>query len=88
MLDQLSLRSTVIDILLGMGELDRAEAGALAADPWADFEFARLGFDSLVVLDFCLRIETATGIVIDPDEIAAITGVNELEGVLRARRGG
>jgi len=86
--DQLSLRAAVIDILLGMGELNRAEAGILAGDPRADFDFARLSFDSLVVIDFCLRIETATGIVIDPDEIAAVVGINELESVLRARRAG
>jgi acyl carrier protein len=88
MLDQVSLRATIIEILLGMGELDRGEADALAGDPRADFEFERLSFDSLVVLDFCLRIETVTGIVIDPDEIAAIVGINELESVLHARRAG
>ena len=86
MLDRPSLRSTVVDILLGMGELDGAEAAVLAADPPADFELEGVIFDSLVVLDFCLKIETATGIVIDPDEIAAIKTLNELEGVLLGKR--
>jgi len=88
MLDRPSLRSTVIDILLGMGELDRPQAAELAADPRTDFELERVSFDSLVVLDFCLRIETATGIVIDPDEIAEIKTVNELAGVLLDKRVG
>ena len=86
MLDRPSLRSTVVDILLGMGELDGAEAAVLAADPPTDFELEGVIFDSLVVLDFCLKIETATGIVIDPDEIAAIKTLNELEGVLLGKR--
>ena len=65
-----------------MGELNRDQAAELAADPRADFELERVIFDSLVVIDFCLQIETTTGIVIDPDEIAEIKTVNELEGVL------
>ena len=69
-----------------MGELNRDQAAELAADPRADFELERVIFDSLVVIDFCLQIETTTGIVIDPDEIAEIKTVNELEGVLLGKR--
>ena len=86
MLDRPALRSTVIDTLLRMGELNRVEAAELTADPRADFELGRVNFDSLVVLDFCLQIETATGIVIDPDEVAQIKTVNALEVVLLGKR--
>lgn len=82
MMDRGSLRSRIIETLLEMHEINQDQAAELSADPRADFELERVVFDSMVVIDFCMQIETTTGIVIDPDEIAEIKTFNQLEGVL------
>jgi acyl carrier protein len=86
MLDQTALRSTVIATMLEIGELTADQAEALGADPASDFELANVNFDSLIVLDFCLKIEDASGIIVDPVDIAGLQTVNELAQLLAKRR--
>lgn len=88
MRDRAALRSTVIAAMLEIGELTDAEAAALGADPACDFDLAGVNFDSLVVLDFCLKIENAAGVIVDPADIVGIQTVNELAGVLAERSAG
>jgi acyl carrier protein len=71
-----------------MGEIEQAQADELVADPNADLDLIRVNFESLTVIDFCLRIETSTGIAIDPDEMAAFRMLSELEAALVARSPG
>ena len=79
------MRSRILSALSQMGEIEQTQAEELAADPQADFELLRVNFDSLTVIDFCLRIETSTGIAIDPDEMAEFGALNELVAALMAR---
>jgi acyl carrier protein len=79
-------RSAIIDTLQQMDELTIDQAASLRADPTADFQLAGVNFDSLSAMDFCLRIETATEIVIDPDELVELDSLNALAAVLAERQ--
>jgi acyl carrier protein len=83
--DQISLRSTVISTMLDIGELTRDEARAMEANPSADFDLARVNFDSLIVLDFCMKIEEASGVVVDPADIIGMKSINDLAALLVKR---
>jgi hypothetical protein len=83
--DRELLRSTILNILLQMGEIEQTQADNLAANPDTNFDLVRVNFDSLTVIDFCLRIETSTGIVIDPGEMVEFAALNELEAALMAK---
>ena len=83
--DREPLRSAILGALSQMGEIEPARADELAEDPDANFDLVRVNFDSLTLIDFCLRIETSTGIVIDPDEVVEFRTLNELQAALAAR---
>jgi acyl carrier protein len=76
----------IIDTLLQMKELTVDKAEALRAEPTADLELGGVNFDSLTAMDFCLQIEAATKVVIDPDELAEIASLNALASVLSQRQ--
>ena len=83
-----TLRPTLVDILVGMGEIDEAQGSGLRAAPGSDISLAQLSFDSLTTLDFCLKVETATEIVIDPDELVALQSLRDLEAAILAKQPG
>ena len=80
------IRGRLADILSDMGELTPADSAALRADPAADFDLARVSFDSLAVLDLCLRVETIFGVILNPEEVATLSSMNELQDVIAQRR--
>lgn len=81
-----AIRARLADILSDMGELGPADSEALRADPETDFDLARVSFDSLAVLDLCLRIETVFGVILNPEEVVTLSSVNELQDVIVKRR--
>lgn len=81
----MNLRPAILDILLRMGEIQPDKAEELRADGAADLPLVQLNFDSLAMLDFCLQVETATGAVINPDELLGLHSLRELEAELARR---
>jgi acyl carrier protein len=81
-----TLRPVLVDILLGMGEIKEERGETLNASPDSDMEFTQLNFDSLTVLDFCLKVETRTEAVIDPDELLELESLRDLEDAIMARQ--
>ena len=71
------LRAECITVLATMGEITSDVAANLAQDVSADLDFARLTFDSLSVLDFCIRLEEKAGIYVEPADLAYATGLNQ-----------
>ena len=82
---KMTLRFSILRILTAMGEITQAEADKLNATDDADMDLVKLTFDSLALLDFCLQVETTIGPVIDPDEIAELHSLSELEAELARR---
>lgn len=82
---QSALRPLLVEIMLGMGEITDEQAAGLIASPESDMDLARLNFNSLTMLDFCLKIETDTGIVFEPDELVELETLKELEAAIRAK---
>lgn len=83
-----TLRPVLIDILVGMGEIDESQSAGLVARPDGDLNLAQLNFDSLTMLDFCLKVETATEIILDPDELVELQSLRALEAAILARQPG
>ena len=83
---RLTLRPILVEILLGMGEITREQGAALLAAPESDIDLSRLNFDSLTMLDFCLKVETQTEMIINPDELVELESLVALETTLLAKR--
>ena len=83
---QPDLRPMLVEIMLGMGEITDDQAADLIAAPNSDLDLARLNFNSLTMLDFCLKIETSMGIVFEPDELVELETLSALEAALKAKR--
>lgn len=61
------LRRIVVDSLQkASGALDRAELHDRLRDPSADIALDELGLDSLTGIEWCMEIEQATGLELDP----------------------
>jgi acyl carrier protein len=84
-LAQAPLRPLLVEIMLGMGEITDDQAASLTASPHSDMDLARLNFNSLTMLDFCLKIETSTGIVFEPDELVELESLSALEAAIQAK---
>jgi acyl carrier protein len=84
-LAQPALRPLLVEIMLGMGEITDDQAASLIASPQSDMDLARLNFNSLTMLDFCLKIETNIGIVFEPDELVELESLSALEAAIRAK---
>jgi acyl carrier protein len=80
-----TLRTQVVEILHGIGELNDEQAATLAADPGSDLDFGQLTFDSLNILGFCLDLETKLGVALSPDEMIEIPSLRALETILRQK---
>ena len=85
-LSQSVLRPLLVEIMLSMGEITDEQAAILIASPDSDMDLARLNFNSLTMLDFCLKIETKTGIVFEPDELVELETLRGLETAIRVKR--
>jgi acyl carrier protein len=85
-LSQSVLRPLLVEIMLSMGEITDEQAATLIASPDSDMDLARLNFNSLTMLDFCLKIETNTGIIFEPDELVELETLKALETAIRAKR--
>jgi acyl carrier protein len=83
---QPDLRPLLVEIMLGMGEITDEQAAGLIAAPDSDLDLARMNFNSLTMLDFCLKIETNMGIVFEPDELVELETLSALEAALKAKR--
>jgi acyl carrier protein len=85
-LSQSVLRPLLVEIMLSMGEITDEQAATLITSPDSDMGLARLNFNSLTMLDFCLKIETNTGIIFEPDELVELETLKALETAIRAKR--
>lgn len=81
-----NLRSLLVDILFAMGELTEAQGADLNASLDNDIDLARLNFNSLTMLDFCLQVETNTDIVFEPDELVTLETLSAVEAAILAKR--
>lgn len=84
-LSQSVLRPLLVEIMLSMGEITDEQAATLIASPESDMDLARLNFNSLTMLDFCLKIETDTGIILEPDELVELETLKALEAAIQAK---
>lgn len=84
-LSQPALRPLLVEIMLGMGEITDEQAASLIASPESDMDLARLNFNSLTMLDFCLKIETSMGIVFEPDELVELQSLRALEAAIQTK---
>ena len=80
-----ALRPLLVEIMLSMGEITDEQAASLIASPDSDMDLARLNFNSLTMLDFCLKIETDTGIILEPDELVELETLKALEAAIQAK---
>lgn len=80
-----TLRPLLVDILFGMGEVTEAQRADLTASPETDIDLARLNFNSLTMLDFCLQVETSTDIVFEPDELVTLETLAAVEAAILAK---
>ena len=81
-----ALRPLLVDILFRMGELTEAQGADLNASLDSDIDLARLNFNSLTMLDFCLQVETNTDIVFEPDELVTLETLSAVEAAILAKR--
>jgi acyl carrier protein len=55
------------------------------ADAANDVAFADLDLDSLTSMEICLTIEDRTGLLIEPGDLVACTGINGLAALMAGR---
>lgn len=80
-----TLRPLLVNILFAMGELSEAQRADLNASLDNDIDLARLNFNSLTMLDFCLQVETHTDIVFEPDELVTLETLSAVEAAILAK---
>lgn len=51
-----------------------------------DIDLAKLGMDSLALMEFCIAIELSTGVTLLPAQLAALASTNAVEEFLRAQQ--
>lgn len=83
-----TLRPALVEILLEMNEITDDQRESLVASLESDLDLALLNFDSLTTLEFCLKLETDTGAILDPDELAELHTFRQLEDALLAKQAG
>jgi acyl carrier protein len=71
------LRAECLEILQQIQEIAGANAERLLADDTVDLDFAGLTLDSLLLLDFCVRLEERTGIAVEPVDLLSVSSLNE-----------
>jgi acyl carrier protein len=81
-----TLRPILVEILIGMGEVKPQSGASLIESPDSDMDLTQLKFDSLTMLDFCLKVETQTEIIIDPDELLRLSSLSALEALLLGKQ--
>ena len=72
-------RACVVDALKALqGQPVRTELADGLREPTNDVPIADLGLESLDVVEWCMEIETRTGVEVDPADLAGLTMVSEI----------
>jgi acyl carrier protein len=65
--------------------LNDPRVARLLADPVNEVAFDDLDLDSLTAMEICLTIEDRTGVLVEPGDLIACTGINGLASLLSGR---
>ena len=80
------MREIVIDALhKAIGVRDNSGLAARLADPSADIAVDELGLDSLTAIEWCMEIEQATGLELDPEVLGRVRTLAGLVGHVSER---
>jgi acyl carrier protein len=83
-----AVRTLVIEALRKVsGAAHKTNPVQLLADPAANPSIAQFGLDSLDAVEWCMEIETRTGVEFDPAELAGLGTLNDLVGFIEGRLG-